>query len=502
MRIQILDFVHQLGWRALPLAGILAIVVYVVYLRYFHPLSKYPGPFLASVTNFWKFYQYSTLRFPNTLIKLHEKYGPIVRIGPNDLDFNYPEAIAPIYKTGKKMPKGVFYNAFTSFVPNIFGTTDEHHHALRRRQTAHAFSVNALKSMEPIFNQNISNLISKFGACADSAAIVDLKIVFTYYAYDLTGKLAFNEDFNTQVTDDENLVPPFSDHFLLGNMYGSVANLLPWIRDWTAWHPFVKRIIQSRRQMGLQAARCVNKAIAHHKKDESVRTLLTSLIDAKDPETGATLTADEINSEAFGFLVAGSHTTGSSLTVLFYYLTHNPHVLAKMVKEIDERISDDQEVYDFAGLESQLPYTLAVIRESFRMSPVAALLLPRVVIDPQGMLINGQLIPQGTNCCMVSTVIHHNHKVWGPSHDVFDPDRFYPESPIYDPALAGYLMHFGQGYRQCIGRNIGLISIWKIVITLFKKFHFEAVDPNEPLILDHTGAADKVGPLLVRVTRR
>lgn len=98
---------------------------YVIYQRYFHPLSKYPGPLLASLTNFWKFYQYSTLKFPEHLIQVHDQYGPIVRIGPNDLNFNNVGAIAPIYRAGRKMPKSIFYNAFTSFVPNVFGATDE-----------------------------------------------------------------------------------------------------------------------------------------------------------------------------------------------------------------------------------------------------------------------------------------------------------------------------------------------------------------------------------------
>ena len=76
---------------------------------------------------------------------------------------------------------------------------------------------------------------------------------------------------------------------------------------------------------------------------------------------------------------------------------HTPHVLARMVKEIDENVSDEKEVYDFAGLESRLPYTLAALKESFRMNPVAALLLPRTVTDVQGMLISGEVIPRGVS---------------------------------------------------------------------------------------------------------
>lgn len=101
--------------------------------------------------------------------------------------------------------------------------------------------------------------------------------------------------------------------------------------------------------------------------------------------------------------VAGSHTTSSTLTVLFYHLMQNPPVLAKMVAEIDEKVNDEKDVYDFAGLETKLPYTLACLRESFRVSPVGALLLPRRVTEPQGTKIDGELIPQGVSSILSSS---------------------------------------------------------------------------------------------------
>lgn len=62
---------------------------------------------------------------PNTLLELHEKYGPVVRIGPNDLSFQHAAAIDAIYKSGRKLIKSNFYDGFTTFHPNLFGTRDE-----------------------------------------------------------------------------------------------------------------------------------------------------------------------------------------------------------------------------------------------------------------------------------------------------------------------------------------------------------------------------------------
>lgn len=47
-------------------------------------------------------------------------------IGPNDLDFQDADAVAAIYKSGRIMPKSSFYDGFTAFKANVFGTRDEH----------------------------------------------------------------------------------------------------------------------------------------------------------------------------------------------------------------------------------------------------------------------------------------------------------------------------------------------------------------------------------------
>jgi len=69
------------------------------------PLKKYPGPFLAGWTNLWRLKQVISGEYAPRMKKLHEKYGPIVRIGPNLLDLDYPELSRIIYNTDGKWVK-------------------------------------------------------------------------------------------------------------------------------------------------------------------------------------------------------------------------------------------------------------------------------------------------------------------------------------------------------------------------------------------------------------
>ena len=49
--------------------------------------------------------QVYTGRYHLNIKKLHEKYGPIVRIGPNLLDLDYPELNKVLYNTDGKWKK-------------------------------------------------------------------------------------------------------------------------------------------------------------------------------------------------------------------------------------------------------------------------------------------------------------------------------------------------------------------------------------------------------------
>lgn len=98
---------------------------YVIYMRYLHSLRRYPGPLFASLSNTYKAYYVYNLTLHERLLELHERYGPVVRIGPNHLHTWEGEAIATIYKGGRNMGKTEFYDAFTAFNPNLFGGTNE-----------------------------------------------------------------------------------------------------------------------------------------------------------------------------------------------------------------------------------------------------------------------------------------------------------------------------------------------------------------------------------------
>lgn len=399
---------------ALLIVGTLLLLVYLAYQRFLHPLAKYPGPFLAAFTDLHKFFLFWSLRIDQEIIQLHQKYGPIVRIAPNEVSFWNAEAVAPIYKSGKAVAKGSFFDGFTTFNPNLFGNRDEkvslrqtecifhdfsyvnQIHSLRRRQMAHSFSTSSLTDMESIFDRHVENLRQKLDKYVATGETFDLKKLIAFYGYDVLGELAFNIDFRSQEKNDSENLLPINDHILLGCLYGSLPGIIPWSMKLSTYLPFnwLRTLIKSRQQIRRTVARCVEEKAS----ESSAKTLLTNLKMAKDPETGQALSDVEISSEAFGFLVAGSHTTSGTLTLFFYHLFHNSDVRRRLEDELCQKLPViDNGAYSFPGLEKMLPFMTACIRENFRHMPVFTMPLTRTVMDHAGLVIDEERIPRGVS---------------------------------------------------------------------------------------------------------
>lgn len=85
-------------WIAVSLT---ALALWLVKNRYHNGLNKYPGPLLASLTNWWRFVDVYSRRPEVTHRALHSKYGDVVRLGPNTLSFSDPQALKSIYGLNK-----------------------------------------------------------------------------------------------------------------------------------------------------------------------------------------------------------------------------------------------------------------------------------------------------------------------------------------------------------------------------------------------------------------
>lgn len=120
----------------------------LIYRAFLSPLCKFPGPFGARLTNFWLSARIGTSSHALFKIQdLHKKYGPIVRIGSNDLAIADANFVQPIYGMAAKCTKSPWYDADYPLI-SLQTTRVKAIHNKRRQVWIPAFSDKALRGYE------------------------------------------------------------------------------------------------------------------------------------------------------------------------------------------------------------------------------------------------------------------------------------------------------------------------------------------------------------------
>ena len=204
------------------------------------------------------------------------------------------------------------------------------------------------------------------------------------------------------------------------------------------------------------------------------------------------MTDQRVLTMAVSMAFAGSETTAISLAAVFYYLLRNPQCYQKIMQELDEAVEEgriaDTPSKTVTWAESQkLPYLDACIKEAFRMHPAAGLPLERIT-PPQGIEIDGHFIPGGTIVGCNAWVIHKREEIFGENVDSYIPERWLDASPTQLKEMNGTLFQFGAGARTCIGKNISLLEMYKLVPAFLRRFEVSLDDPRKDWKL-HNGKA-------------
>jgi len=185
------------------------------------------------------------------------------------------------------------------------------------------------------------------------------------------------------------------------------------------------------------------------------------LLRGKDPETGRGISLQELKGDSVLFIIAGADTSSTTLSAIFFYLVHHPHVLKKLTSEIRSTFNDVEEIRTGATLNS-LTYLRACIDETLRMSPPVAGLLARRVL-PGGLDVDGYHLSEGIEVGTSSYAIHHTEEYF-PAPFTFRPERWIVDEAAGITAESVALAQsafcpFSLGSRGCIGRGLAYVEL-------------------------------------------
>ncbi|KZP25828.1 cytochrome P450 [Athelia psychrophila] len=134
--------------------------------------------------------------------KLHKQYGDIVRVGPNELSINRADAIAPVLGNSG-LPRGVFWhNRFPAGAPNpLVSIRDIAQHKARRRLWDRAFSTASVKSYDELVIRRTRELCEAFEK--RSGQVLDFSAWMSFFSYDFMGDFSFGAGFNMIATGSD-----------------------------------------------------------------------------------------------------------------------------------------------------------------------------------------------------------------------------------------------------------------------------------------------------------
>ena len=128
---------------------------------------------------------------------MHAKYGPVVRITPDEVSVSSPQAVRQVHRVSPPFPKTAWYKRFTRVRPNsAFGMTDRYEHAARRRLIAQPLSETGLKTFEDQVKSRVQLAVRRIDDEIKREGHADVMKWFTFLATDVVGDLSFGEGFN------------------------------------------------------------------------------------------------------------------------------------------------------------------------------------------------------------------------------------------------------------------------------------------------------------------
>lgn len=214
-------------------------------------------------------------------------------------------------------------------------------------------------------------------------------------------------------------------------------------------------------------SRHVEELKAMDKSDKGEKpTVIRGLLDSKIPDEDKTTM--RLATEGQHLLAGGTDSSSYMLATITYHLLANPDKLAKLKKELESVMPDENVMPECMAVET-LPYLNAVIRETFRMHTPVAFTMERIAPEEELEYKspkdgNTYVIPRGVILGMTPILLGRIESLY-PEPDVFRPERF-----IENPDLERFQMPFGRGTRRCLGENLATAELCVLLAAVFRKF--------------------------------
>ncbi|KAK1069987.1 hypothetical protein LTR74_004384 [Friedmanniomyces endolithicus] len=427
-----MSFLGSIGRACLLLLGasILYTFLRLIYNVFLHPLRDFPGPLLWKATRLRWVIALQKGYLHRDLLDLHNQYGPVVRIAPDELSYIDPQAWKDIYTTRPghaTIERGaVWFQKATPDEPFSIMGHNEDHHARYRRAFMGAFSDKAIKDQSPRIEEYVELMMQKFREKGENGStVLDMVAWLNFVTFDISGDLSF---------------------------YAPLQKLLKFVLP-----AKVREKIMYHRQLSAQ------KVQQRLELQETRQDFIGSVLRYNSEKTEK-VTPKELELNMSIFVFAGSETTSTAIAAILFGLLKSPAALIKVTEEI--RSAFDAEGDITVASTTGLHYLVAVISEGMRLGPPSAITPPRI-IPRGGEEICGRRVPSGT------FVAINQYPAFRSSTNFSNPEEFRPERFLGKESPENNLSAFHPfliGRHQCIGQKFAWAEMRLILARMLYVF--------------------------------
>ncbi|KAJ2362915.1 hypothetical protein H4S01_004560 [Coemansia sp. RSA 2610] len=527
-----------------PVSGIMsfgapcALLVYLgalfVHGFFISPLRHIPGPWYTKLTGIERKYYAWRHKEHHYFMRLFERYGPIVRVGPSKVGVGEISMFRKLMSS-HEMTKSQMYTDFSAVGENIFTTRSPEFNKTRRRQIGPAFAPAYVRRMEPLVRAaGIEQVCRLFDTqiCAAKLehgegrprALTNLYYAFTMMATDVVSSLAYGRSFGavdtliaqaeaplrlseqntprqSQESAEDKQIAGFAaqetPQTVLEYMLGTMM-----LMGLMAEAPFIDKLPVRLLPAGIRTLYMLRDkfmrfscaTVARYrawmqgaeKLSGGRNDILSAYITARDPETGATLSDREIASESTVLLAAGTDTTANLMVNCVRLLLRHPAKYARVRAELQNAFPGGAATIGFLEAQAKLPYLNAVIYETMRLRASTSGVWPRDSPRRTGVTIGGYFVPPGVVICGSIGGVHMNPETW-PQPKAFAPERFLGS---HGELRKRNVVAFSAGIRVCPGRHLAIMELTMALSTVLLKYELAPVD--EPKHADYFDEVDEV----------
>ena len=418
--------------------------------------------------------------------ELHQKYGPVIRTGPESLTFASLSAFNAIYGFNRFVEKGDFYDfgrdANTQAGSIFTARTDAIHRDCKRKIVGAALLTHQVKTYEPVISKHVALLLSRLTRTQEArpnTSAVNVAPEIHRYTFDTIFEIIYGEPLCFTPYTDTRAAHCVLAGFRAPSKMAWGGSLLPDLGWLMSTRPMV---LLTRRptydadgnMTGIAALGACTRDLVFEHPAEAIQSPQPSILQnflRVPQEDSKWMAPDAMWRECFNLTFAGPGSTAAALTAVLYELGR-PHG-----REWQERICAARSPLATAATTTTSVTLSAVIKETLRLHAPFPTAFPRTITPGAESVIPDLPAPllAGTIVSANTYVLGCSKEIWGPDAEEWKPQRWLDVTESREKEMDDAFVAFSKGSRGCAGKEIVMRMLPQAVIGILGNWRIEAI---------------------------